>query len=176
VNHSPDTPLAQQDEPPAPDAGFAEFYRDATPGLVGFLMWQGASLDVAADCVQDTMTLCYRSWSDIRTPEPWCRTVASRQFARRFAEVERPVEDVEKVVRTPLLRPECDFEEFDRRHWILAEIRKLPPRQRQVMAWTYAGADAKEIASELRITEADVRQNLSKARAKLRRSRANGDV
>jgi RNA polymerase sigma-70 factor (ECF subfamily) len=48
-------------------------------------------------------------------------------------------------------------------------IEQLPPRQRQVLAWTYDGATPTEIAEALQISPDAVRANLHKARAAMRR-------
>jgi RNA polymerase sigma-70 factor (ECF subfamily) len=154
---------------PADRAEFTAFYTTSVPRLVAFLRWQGASLPDAADCVQDAMAQCYRRWSDIESPYTWCRVAASRLYARRIARVlEDPVEDLERAGQ-PLLAPDLDIDEFEQRHDFLRLLDQLPPRQRQVLAWTYDGATPTEIADTLHITPDATRASLTKARATLRR-------
>lgn len=92
---------------------------------------------------------------------------ASRLYAHRIASVETPLENVE-TAGSPLLAPRTDIDALEQRHTVLRLLNRLPPRQRQVMAWTYDGATPTEIAQALRITPEAVRASLKKARATLR--------
>lgn len=144
---------------------FECFYRAEARDLVRFLVWLGAPLADAADVAQDTMIEAYRQWSTIRRPRAWIRTVASRTFLRRLAQVDQPVEDVDG---RPLLSDSCDLITAWLQHQeILRLLALLPPRQRQVMAWIFDGYSPKRIAPELGITPDDVRSNLRLARRAL---------
>ncbi|HXV94828.1 MAG TPA: sigma-70 family RNA polymerase sigma factor [Pseudonocardia sp.] len=157
---------------PGPDAAavaaFTAFYRSSAPRLVGFLVWQGARLPDAAECAQEALTEAFRQWSSIREPHAWCRRVASRLYARRFAAPEEPVADLDATAGRPLLPAGAGVDDLHRRHEVLRLLDLLPARQRQVMAWTYDGATPAEIADALRITPEAVRANLYKARTTLR--------
>lgn len=69
----PATPVDPQCRPEATqhpaeqanEAAFSAFYREFTPTLVAWLIWQGARLPVAADVAQETMIKAYRNWSTI---------------------------------------------------------------------------------------------------------------
>ena len=161
--------------PPAPDpasavssavaAEFTAFYRTAAPRLVAFLRWQGASLPDAADCAQEALAQAFRQWSTLRHPRAWCRLVASRLYARQVAAIrEDPSGDLDRAAGAPLLAPDTDVAELESRHTVLALLEHLPPRQRQVMAWTYDDATPTEIAAALQITSDALRSNLHKAR------------
>ena len=51
---------------------------------------------------------------------------------------------------------------------VLALLRRLPPRQRQIMAWVYDGYTPKEIADLLGMEPNAVRASLHKAREALK--------
>lgn len=151
-------------EPQADVAGFCAFYRMEVPRLVTFLVWSGARLADAADIAQDTMVDAFRQWSTLETPRAWVRRVASRKYARRIAHVETPVDQVDGK---PLLSCEVDATEWEQNQEILYFLGTLPLRQRQVMAWTFDGYTASEIAAELHMTSGAVRSSLKLARRAL---------
>lgn len=167
----PDQPRSQQSVAPGPaptvDAAFSAFYRRFVPTLVGFLVWQGARLPDAADLAQVTMSEAYRYWSTIREPEAWVRRVASRALARHIARVEPEDPAGEIPEHSSLLRSLTNVTAWEQQHEVLRLLDLLPPRQRQVMAWTLEGYTPTEIAQELKIESAAVRSSLSKARKML---------
>ncbi|MFF4402264.1 sigma factor-like helix-turn-helix DNA-binding protein [Streptomyces sp. NPDC001480] len=70
--------------------------------------------------------------------------------------------------RTPeptslLARPDA-IAEWETRHDALPLLRRLPPRQRQVLSWTLAGFTPTDIADHLGLSAETVRANLKKAR------------
>ncbi|MDQ0983234.1 sigma-70 family RNA polymerase sigma factor [Streptomyces sp. V2I9] len=144
------------------DAEFAAFYREELRPLVGFLINQGARVRDAADIAQESMTDAYRCWGDITYPKAWVHKAASRALIRKVADVEELVEDVPEP--TSLLpRPDA-IAEWEARHDALFILRDLPPRQRQVMAWTLNGFTPTDIAEHLGLSAEAVRANLKKAR------------
>ncbi|MFC9895107.1 RNA polymerase sigma factor [Nocardia sp. NPDC127579] len=145
-------------------AAFSDFYRKNVPRLVAFLVEQhGATEADAADVAQDTMTKLWRSWSSIDYPWTWVCTVSSRAYARRFGRLaEDPVAEISE--RTALWSGHLDFAAAECQLDFLSALAALPPRQRQVMAWTFAQFTTEQIASTLQITRAAVRANLMKAR------------
>jgi RNA polymerase sigma factor (sigma-70 family) len=173
-HRSTTTPAMPEHNPPTAVsaevvAEFTAFYRAAAPRLMAFLIWQGAPFPDAADCVQEALTQAYRQWSTLHHPHAWCRLVASRRYARHLATVrEHPVEDLDLPAGAPLLPSDVGIDDVEHRHTALALLTHLPPRQRQVMAWTYDGATPSEIAEALQISTEAVRSNLHKARTTLR--------
>jgi RNA polymerase sigma factor (sigma-70 family) len=149
------------------DAAFSAFYRQFVPTLIAFLMWQGARLPEAADIAQDTMAEAYKSWSVIDHPQAWARKVASRMLARLIGSVDKQDLVGEVPERSSLLLPLTDVEAWEQRHEVLRLLGCLPPRQRQVMAWTLDGYAPSDIADELKITAEAVRASLKKARRTL---------
>jgi RNA polymerase sigma-70 factor (ECF subfamily) len=70
---------------------------------------------------------------------------------------------------SPLLRAgTTDTQRWEQRHDLIDRIRRLPPRQRQVMAWTLYEYRPAEIADELRLPADTVRANLYQARNTLK--------
>lgn len=168
---TPDTPgqlpsatTSQPELAPAAVAAYVTFYREFIPDLVGFLVWQGARLAEAAELAQEAMIEAHRSWSAIKYPRAWVKRVASRKYARLLATTEEPLEPVNL---SDLLCPSIDIPEWEERHEVLRLLNLLPPRQRQVMAWTYDGYSPTEIAAELNISAEAVRTNLKRARRTL---------
>lgn len=167
----PSAPAAHQREPQRRrraahgqvEAEFSAFYRANIRQLVGFLINQGAAVPIAADIAQDTMVKAFQRWNDLLAPRAWTRTVASREFARRIASVEEDL--VEQIPEpTSLLAGSDAIAEWEYRYDLLPLLRMLPPRQRQVLAWTLDGYTPDDIAQQLRITSEAVRSNLWKAR------------
>jgi RNA polymerase sigma-70 factor (ECF subfamily) len=153
---------------PAPDAAavaeFTAFYRTQTSALVRFLVWMGARLPDAADLAQDTMIEAFNGWQTIKHPRAWIRRVASRKYVRCLAGTEEPMDEVDG---RPLLPARCDLTDWEQHHEIRRLLALLPPRQRQVLAWTYDGYKPNEIAEELGITAEAVRSSLRLARREL---------
>ncbi|MEV4053530.1 RNA polymerase sigma factor [Amycolatopsis sp. NPDC049688] len=147
------------------DAAFSAFYRNSMARLVTFLRWQGARQADAADAAQEAMIKAHRHWATIQNPDAWVRRVASREWGRIAHDVETPVES--RSVSSALLRPTDDIEELEKRNHILRLLARLPPRQRQVLAWTMDGYSPAEIAEELDITPEATRTALFKARRAL---------
>lgn len=131
------------------DAAFADFYREFMPSLVRFLRWQGVAFADAQNIAQDTMAQLYRHWPAVRTPAAWARRVASRRWGRQIADGhhECSVDDavLERVGSSGLLTAD-EISAIEQRYDILRLLDTLPPRQRQVLAWTYEGYTPTEIA------------------------------
>lgn len=162
-------PFRVQSSPSGPDLiAYSDFYRGFSPRLLAFLIYQGAQAADAAEIVQDTMTKAWQSWSTIQHPEAWTRRVASRALVRRIASVE---EDSVATVpeQSALLVSRADMDAWEQKHDLLRVLALLPPRQRQIMAWTLEGYTPAEIGRELQLTAEVVRSNLKKARRSMAR-------
>ncbi|MDT0450747.1 RNA polymerase sigma factor [Streptomyces hesseae] len=145
------------------DEEFSAFYRRTVRPLVGFLINQGASPAVAADIAQDTMTKAYQRWSELRDPRAWAHTVASRALIRTFVSVDEGLVDSVPEPTSLLARPDA-IAEWEARYDARPMLASLPPRQRQVLAWTLAGYTPGDIADLLGLPAETVRGNLAKAR------------
>lgn len=175
VDGVPEPGLKQvRDDTYTSTATFAQFYRDQRPRLVAFLVYLGADQQTALDVSQETMLAAYRDWATIRHPHRWIRVVASRALLRILTNGrELPAEgsDSEAMSTPNVLDVVLQREQHQR---LLATMRLLPVRQRQVLAWTYDGYHPHEIADMLGISRDAVRANLMKARRTFRSKWAEG--
>ncbi|MGY5061160.1 RNA polymerase sigma factor [Streptomyces sp. 900105755] len=158
-----DQPDPRHDLRHAKDEAFSAFYRATVRSLVGFLINQGARVHVAADIAQDTMLSAYERWDTIDQPRAWIHTVASRALLRRIASCEeQPVEQV--PAPTSLLAHPDAIAAWEARHDLLPLLHSLPPRQRQVLAWSLSGFTPGDIAEQLGMSDDAARASLYKAR------------
>ncbi|CAO5161295.1 RNA polymerase sigma factor, sigma-70 family [Frankia sp. AiPs1] len=168
-NLAPADPPASHSHAPSTNTivEFSLFYRNFYPNLVVFLIWQGVRSADAAEIAQDTMTKLLGYWETVQNPASWARRVASRAYAKRLAEVpEDPVVELPRQSSLPILN-NADLESVVERNEVIRLLRKLPARQRQVMAWHYDGYSTEEIARELKMTNGAVRAALFRARQAL---------
>ncbi|MFF9186436.1 sigma-70 family RNA polymerase sigma factor [Streptomyces misionensis] len=142
---------------------FSAFYRATLRPLVQFLINQGTSVYLAADIAQDTMTKAYRRWTEIDQPRAWAHRVASRALVRHLSRVMEDPTDTIPEPTSLMPRPDAALE-WEARQSTLAVLQALPPRQRQVLAWTLNGHTPAEIAAELSMTPEAVRSSLKKGR------------
>ncbi|MGW8882103.1 RNA polymerase sigma factor [Streptomyces sp. NPDC055663] len=144
------------------DTKFSVFYRANVRSLTGFLINQGAGVHVAADIAQEIMIDAYRNWTDISHHKAWVYKAASRALVRKVASVEEPVADIPEP--TSLLPHPDQIAEWEAKHDALLLVRSLPPRQRQVLAWTLGGFTPTDIAQHIGLPAETVRANLKLAR------------
>jgi RNA polymerase sigma-70 factor (ECF subfamily) len=151
--------------PPLPaDETFEGFYRGEFKALVRFLVWLGAPAWLAADIAQDTMFKAFRRWDQIDHPRTWARRVASRALARHRFE-EQPVGQLPEP--TSVIADQDAAARWEFRQTVLQLLAQLPDRQRQVCAWRMDGFTPAEIAAELSMDPAAVRNSLMKGRKAL---------
>lgn len=160
--------------PPVTVAGvtnFVEFFIAEQPGLLRYLLSQGADQYEADDAAQAAFEEAYKAWASIQHPKAWLYKVAWRKFLGgnvRLREHERPME--ETLLNTSHRLASGNPAEFtDDEQMILDAIKALPPMQRQVMGMTIAEFSPAEIADSLECEPAAVRQNLRRARDNLAR-------
>lgn len=151
------------------NVAFAEFFRAEHKKLIRFVMAIGAGGDEAAEIAQATFFKAFEGWDAIRVPRAWIRRVAANELtaARQAARRESPqatLPDAPVPVSTALA-----VEMTEEAGQVLAALRALPPRQRQVMAWIIDGFGPTEIARELGISPESARQSYAKARKNLGR-------
>ncbi|UNO43634.1 sigma-70 family RNA polymerase sigma factor [Streptomyces sp. MST-110588] len=141
--------------------------------LTRFVMRHGADPLEAADAAQTAFTVAFPKWETIERPAAWLRKVAVRQYLRQPGRLETPVGQVPDAPGgwCPLERAMLKDQERD----VLKVLGALPMQQRQVLAWHLDGFAHAEIAVELGMTREAVRQNLSRARAAVRRALGPAD-
>jgi RNA polymerase sigma factor (sigma-70 family) len=144
---------------------FTSLYEAEMPKLARFVMKHGATPVEAADAAQAAFSAAWEAWEDIREPLAWLRTVAIREYLRCPVN-ETPVDSLPDKAESSLLLDPVELGEQEQR--VIAALAALPMKQRQVMAWHYDGFAHDQIAKHMKITEDAVRQNLHRARVRLK--------
>ncbi|KPI01942.1 RNA polymerase, sigma-24 subunit, RpoE, ECF subfamily [Actinobacteria bacterium OK074] len=151
---------------PWDEKAFSDFYRTYLPRLTAYLVYQGASVHIASELVQDTMIKAYRKWNHLTWHRSWAYKVAYQAFVRHATRVEEePVEEVPEP--TAVLGHPGEADAWVGEQEIVRVLGMLPARQRQVLALTLDGWAPAEIAELLGVEGAAVRSSLLKARRAL---------
>jgi RNA polymerase sigma factor (sigma-70 family) len=168
VLERPGTDAARSDllAEPRESPDFSACYARELSSLVWFVMSLGADAHRAADVAQSAFAEAFAVWDQIQHPSAWLRRVAGRLYYRNLVTQETSVQDVPD--RQGPLSAASVVELHDEARRVLAALADLPPKQRQVMAWTIDGFSPAEIARELDVDPATVRQSLAKARKNLK--------
>lgn len=157
--------------PPDRDVEFREFMLGRWPGLVRLAYGLTADRGEAEDLAQATLAKAYAAWGWVRRaedPDAYVRKILinlnSRRFRRRRV-VEKPAE------RLPEPAVADATGQIDQRSDLLAALRDLPPRQRQVVVLRYwDGLTEAQAAAILGCSIGNVKSQTSRALAKLRTS------
>jgi RNA polymerase sigma-70 factor (ECF subfamily) len=134
------------------------------PLLIRFVMRLGADPHAAADAAHSAFTAACAQWEGIDNHGAWLRTVASRAYYRQRLCPETPVEALPERLQFY----DDPVELGEQAAAVYSALAALPDRPRQVMAWHLDGYETGEIARRLGLTPAAVRQNLCRARERLR--------
>lgn len=164
----------------------AALYTQEAKPLFGFLLKLGAaSPELAADIVQATFEDAIPKWTTMANRRAWLRTVATRKLWKAqdtSREREDPTDqlpDREQLMParqySQLVRPDVQLEISEEAQRVIRYITQLPNRQRAILAWHLDGYPTEEIADQLGMTHAAVRQNLSRARGTLKNLLSGGD-
>ncbi|MGH3974923.1 MAG: RNA polymerase sigma factor [Pseudonocardiaceae bacterium] len=163
------------------DVDFDTLYRRHRSALVRSVRLAGATEDEANDAVQTAFAQFLLATSTIRDPHAWLRRVALNDFLsatphipskrRKMIETPIPPQEVpEPATSMPSAADAAALNEENR--LALIELALLSGKQRQVMVAYYDGLSHEQIADLLGMRTAAVRQNLSRARKRLRKRRA----
>jgi RNA polymerase sigma factor (sigma-70 family) len=147
--------------------GFAAFYEGEIRSVVGLTYVLSGSRSGAEDLAQDAFLMAYRHWDRIGSyddPGAWVRRVAVN---RAISARRRRVSEAKALIRlggTRITLPELSVDNQD----LWSAVRRLPPRQAQVIALRYWDQrTTHEIAAILELSEATVKSHLQRARQTL---------
>jgi RNA polymerase sigma factor (sigma-70 family) len=149
-------------------AEIGAFYEREMPRLVLFVtVSTGLDSHGAADVAQAAFEKALPRWPTLRNPRAWLYRVAQHEALARCEAVRREV-PVDVVPDRPdqlsaALAAELRAEQQE----VMAHLRSLPPKQRQVMTWTLAGFGDAEIAEALELSTDAVKQSRYYARRNL---------
>jgi RNA polymerase sigma-70 factor (ECF subfamily) len=149
-------------------AEIGAFYEREMPSLVLFVaVSTGLDIHSAADVAQTAFEKALHKWPTLRNPRAWLHRVAWHEALARAEAVRREV-PVDVVPDRPdqmsaALAVELRAEQRE----VIAHLRALAPKQRQVMSWTLAGFDDAEIAGALGLSTDAVKQSRYYARRNL---------
>jgi RNA polymerase sigma factor (sigma-70 family) len=157
---------------------FEALYRAKRSALVRFVRLAGATEEEANDAAQTAFAALLQVTYPIREPMGWlCRTALNdfrrsnlRVPSRRRKVVERPIPPREIPEPSASVPSAAEVAALgDQARGVLAELARLPGKQRQVMVAHYDGLSHEQIAELLGMGTDAVRQNLSRARKALRK-------
>jgi RNA polymerase sigma-70 factor (ECF subfamily) len=136
-------------------------YEECFPRVFRALVAIGARADEAEDALHDAFELALGRHEHIARPEGWLFVVASRRWRRHR-------------IRSAIFRPLSLFAQAPEPDWarseLLSEIRRLPLRQRQVLAARYLiGLSQDETAAALGIARGTVGPHTTQGLARLRK-------
>jgi RNA polymerase sigma-70 factor (ECF subfamily) len=142
------------------------------PMMVAALHIMGDS-DEASDIVQDVMRRLWESHQDLEEPDnprAFCVMAVRNQCISRFRELKRhqkiPIDDAPEATASELSDTDIiSSQGVDRINQILA---RLPEQRRQVLTLSMRGLSNAEISAELGLSDANVRQLLSRARLQVK--------
>lgn len=132
------------------------------------------NVDASEDVAQETFLAAWRGLRNLRNPAsflPWLRQVARNQAHLWRREHLREIPDETAIAAAADVRPNAaDHLLADEEHRLLAEVLdELPDDAREVLILYYReNSSTRHVAALLGMSEAGVRQRLSRSRAKLR--------
>lgn len=155
------------------DEELSEFFRAWRKPLTGYLIISGCPQHEADDIAQDSFLAVRARWDHVRTleqPKAYLFKVAVRRYGRvmrqRHPDLFIQQDPGELLMTFP--DPADALGAAEARADLMAMIRQLPPRQRQVL-WLRLGADFSEAetASILSVSIGTVKSQLHEAKKKL---------
>jgi RNA polymerase sigma-70 factor, ECF subfamily len=147
---------------------FEVFYRNEYAPVVALMRALCRTTGVPEEIAQEAFLRAFRDWDRVSTlvaPQSWVRRVAINLAMSRFRRLR--VATAVRLRLTPIRSSSEPLPEEDEAMW--AEVRRLPPRQAQVVTLRYIeDLSVREIAEVLGIAEGTVRATLHQARDRLR--------
>jgi RNA polymerase sigma-70 factor (ECF subfamily) len=149
-------------------AEIGAFYEREMPRLVLFVTTStGLDVHAAADVAQAAFEKALPRWATIRNPRAWLYRVAQREALARCGAVRREIPVDVVPDRPDQLSASLTAELHAEQREVMDHLRRLPPKQRQVMTWTLADFRDAEIADALGLSTHAVKQSRYYARRNL---------
>jgi len=157
---------------------FDAFVRQHGRRLVGLAYTLSGSRTAAEDLAQEALIAAYRRWAEVSRlddPGAWVRRVVAN---RAVSHIRRRVSEAKGLARLASERPHIEVPAISAEtEAIWAEVRRLPRRQRQVVAFRYYDQlSMSEIAEVLGCSKESVNTHLRRARTTLARRLPEGDL
>ena len=148
-------------------ASFEAFFAAEMAAVLALVLVVTRSRSAAEEIAQEAFLRAWKRWAVVDAldhPGAWVRRVALNLATSRFRRLR-----VERLALPKLISPAIDVEHWTRDDELWTAVRRLPARQRQVIALTYVeGRPADEVGRILGIAGGTVRVHLARARATLR--------
>lgn len=147
------------------------FYEKEMPRLVLFVMTLSSSLDghAAADIAQTAFERALPRWPALRHPKAWLYKVAHNEALARAAAIAREMPADALPDQPDPMSAALAAEWRAEQREVMAHLRSLAPKQRQVMTWTLAGFSDAEIGEALNLSTDAVKQRRRDAKKNLRK-------
>lgn len=170
------------------ERAFEEIYKRYVRRILLYLLRLGSptlSREDAEDLIQEVFEDAWKGLAGLRNRssfDVYLLTIAKRRladwFRKRRVEVSLeeldPAEALDRLV--PGSHPERLASDRERLRIVMAAVKELPPRQRQVRRLRALGYREAEVAALLRISPGAVKQHDSRAREVLRRALQEADA
>jgi RNA polymerase sigma-70 factor (sigma-E family) len=149
---------------------FERYVRERQRALFRFAVVLTGDRTEAEDLLSDVLSVAFEKWSLVQAADnshAYVRRMLVNAFVRSRRRGARSIAHADVEV---FADPIADHSvEHAQRDWLVAQMRKLPPRQRAaVVLRYYERLSISEIAAELGTGENAVRSNLSRALGRLR--------
>jgi RNA polymerase sigma-70 factor (ECF subfamily) len=142
------------------------------PAMHRFAIRLTGDLDRAEEVVQESLLRATRSWQTYRgeaSIRTWLFQVTVNAFRDSAPKRAAPEPLPDAIVDAKAPDPSRGAEQAEQGRIVAMAVSSLPPRQREVLVLhTYEQLEIWEIAEVLKITETNVRAQLSYGRAKLK--------
>ena len=154
-------------EPASPE----EFARTDAARLLGYLLKLGVGFHDAQDLAAETIGRMCERWESIESPRAWARATAFRLAVDRFRKLRSERDHLHSELAAQahtVARAEELYMLKEEHRTVIDHIRRLPPRQRNVLALHLDGFTNKEIAAMLAVNARTIASNLRHAKHRLR--------
>ena len=164
--------LRIENRPKDAESSFDSFYRQEYPAILAIARALAPQKGQAEDLVQDAFIAAHSSWSRISgydQPRLWVRRVLINKATSHRRRLGSELRAVARIGAVDEPGADEGLSEPTREVW--EAVRRLPRRQRQVVALHYVGElSVAEIAETLGCSEGTVKAHLHRARQNLKAS------